>query len=43
MLRAFFKLLSLMADARSVSKGPSGIAKRQVRKRAHRSVTRWLS
>jgi hypothetical protein len=43
MMRTFFKILSLMADARSVRKGPAGVVKRQARKRAHRAVTRWLS
>jgi len=42
-MRTFFKILSLMADARAVSKGPAAVGKRMARKRAHRAVTRWLS
>lgn len=41
-MRLLFRVLSLMADARAIRKGPAAVAKRQARKRAHRAVSTWL-
>lgn len=41
-MRAFFKILSLLADARALRKGPGAFGMRQVRRQAHRAVSRRL-
>lgn len=41
-MRAFFRLLSLMADVRAAFRGPGALGMRLARKRAHRSVTRYM-
>ena len=42
MIRALFKILSLMATARAASKGPAPLAKRLGRRAAHRRLARLL-
>lgn len=42
MLRALFRMLRIMGDARAVSRGPGAVGKRMVRRSAHRSLRRLL-
>lgn len=39
-MRALFRLLRMIGDARAVSRGPGAMAKRAARRRAHRGVRR---
>ncbi len=41
-LRAFIRLLSLVSFARAVQRDPSGLLRREVRRRAHRAVRKAL-
>lgn len=40
MLRALFKILSLMADFKAIENGT--YHKRYMRKKAHRAINKWL-
>lgn len=39
-MRAFFKLLSLLATVRAASRGPGPLARRLMRRKLHRKVNR---
>lgn len=41
-MRTLFRLLSLYSLARAISRGPKAVAKREVRRRAHRQLGRLL-
>jgi hypothetical protein len=39
-VRALFKILSLLRDARALVRGPAVVVKRQARKAAHSAINR---
>jgi hypothetical protein len=41
-MRALWKILTLFADIKAVSKGPNATAKRVGRKVSHQRINRWL-
>ncbi|WP_164465263.1 hypothetical protein [Phytoactinopolyspora halophila] len=40
--QSLFRVLRIWGDAKAAQRGPEAYAKRRVRRKAHRSLARWL-